>query len=320
MYRIPLPSEMFTETFEATDGTTIAYRVYNPERKQTVVLCSGIGCHELFFYPLYPVLFERFRVVFWDYRACGDSDTPPRDRLRVVDHVDDLERLFDVAGIAGAHFVGLSMGMHVTLEFYRRHKDKVRSIISCNGTCGHALQNLFRLPRPSKTVDRTCRVLIGLGPVIQPLARGFLKHPMFPTFARTLGFFKGNYSHVGAALFCERLAEIETAAYLATALEIDRASSADVLPRVSVPALIIAGERDAFVPAKVAREMAHSIPDSELWIIPGTGHAGMIEHGDEYAHLVQSFYEKIGAGRAVAEVTGLRRRKPATVRALRQVA
>lgn len=53
----------------------------------------------------------------------------------------------------------------------------------------------------------------------------------------------------------------------------ERAYSArDVLPRISVPILLVCGDHDIFFPKDVAEEAARLIPDSTLVLYPGQGH------------------------------------------------
>ncbi len=49
------------------------------------------------------------------------------------------------------------------------------------------------------------------------------------------------------------------------------ASIAD-LSRITVPTLVLSGDRDSFCPPEMAVTFHRAIADSELAIIPGTGH------------------------------------------------
>ncbi len=63
----------------------------------------------------------------------------------------------------------------------------------------------------------------------------------------------------------------------ATATRIDRC---DLLPRLAVPAMILAGAQDAIVSPDRSREMAEVIPDSTLAMIPDCGHVPQREAPD----------------------------------------
>jgi pimeloyl-ACP methyl ester carboxylesterase len=51
----------------------------------------------------------------------------------------------------------------------------------------------------------------------------------------------------------------------------------DLLPRITVPTLLIWGERDARSPPGAARQFEHAIPDAKLVVISGAGHISNLE-------------------------------------------
>lgn len=68
----------------------------------------------------------------------------------------------------------------------------------------------------------------------------------------------------------------------------------EILPRISCPALVIAGANDRTVPAEVHREMAAAIPDSRLELCPGYGHFNDMENPD-YPRLVEEFVREVSS-------------------------
>ncbi|WP_417210320.1 alpha/beta fold hydrolase [Antarctobacter sp.] len=58
---------------------------------------------------------------------------------------------------------------------------------------------------------------------------------------------------------------------------IDRPDSRASLGSITCPTLILCGEHDAWTPATVHRDMAVAIPNSQLVIVPGSGHLTPIE-------------------------------------------
>jgi 2-succinyl-6-hydroxy-2,4-cyclohexadiene-1-carboxylate synthase len=60
------------------------------------------------------------------------------------------------------------------------------------------------------------------------------------------------------------------------------------LPTLHIPILLIAGELDTKFSA-IARSMAQALPQSQLRIVPGAGHAVHLERPEEFASLVGDF-------------------------------
>jgi pimeloyl-ACP methyl ester carboxylesterase len=62
------------------------------------------------------------------------------------------------------------------------------------------------------------------------------------------------------------------------------------LRRVQVPAFIIAGDRDVIRPEHTVA-IYRSLPRAWLWIIPGSGHATLQEHADEFNRKTEEFFQ-----------------------------
>jgi pimeloyl-[acyl-carrier protein] methyl ester esterase len=60
----------------------------------------------------------------------------------------------------------------------------------------------------------------------------------------------------------------------------------DRLPEITVPVLIVHGQRDALVPAEAALAMAARLPNATLVTIPKAAHAPFLSHADEFAEAV----------------------------------
>ena len=74
----------------------------------------------------------------------------------------------------------------------------------------------------------------------------------------------------------------------------------DILPRIGCPTLVIGGEDDRVIEAKVQREMAQLIPNSRLKMYPGYGHGNSFVNPD-YPHQVASFLQEVMAPSASQE-------------------
>jgi len=71
-------------------------------------------------------------------------------------------------------------------------------------------------------------------------------------------------------------------------------SSADLLPKVDAPLLIVGGEKDVFTPASTQRKMHELVPDSELVIFEGAGHTLPLEEGERLCKVLGAFLDKHG--------------------------
>ena len=63
----------------------------------------------------------------------------------------------------------------------------------------------------------------------------------------------------------------------------------DLLPRITVPTLLIWGELDARSPLSVARQFEQAIPDTKLVVIPDAGHVSNLEQPERFNEAVREF-------------------------------
>ena len=84
--------------------------------------------------------------------------------------------------------------------------------------------------------------------------------------------------------YLEGMARIDTRLFVAMLSSAARHSAEDLLPSITVPTLVVAGERDGFTPPERSRSMAAAIPGAELLEIEGASHTAPIER----PHLVDS--------------------------------
>jgi pimeloyl-ACP methyl ester carboxylesterase len=57
----------------------------------------------------------------------------------------------------------------------------------------------------------------------------------------------------------------------------DRADRTWLLPTITVPTLVLVGERDTLTPPEDARAMARAIPGARLVVVPSSGHLVPLE-------------------------------------------
>jgi pimeloyl-ACP methyl ester carboxylesterase len=84
-----------------------------------------------------------------------------------------------------------------------------------------------------------------------------------------------------------------------------------VLPRLTVPTLVVAGEDDRLTPPAHARRIAEELPNLyELVVLPGTGHMGPLERPVEVADVLRRLMAEAGGERSTSHLEGSGR-KPA---------
>jgi pimeloyl-ACP methyl ester carboxylesterase len=190
--------------------------------------------------------------------------------------------------------VGLSFGVQVALELWRRHPDSVRALVLICGTAGHPLDRLSSSAAVRRGAAAMVRSLGARDTLARPLL-AFLRSEAGRRFACEVAYLSGGarrdacprhvlddlFAHV-AGLPPALLAEV-TASYL-------EHTAADVLPTITVPTLIVAGDRDQLTPVATAERMHRAIPNSQLVVFPGHSHLVQVEQPDAVHAAIDDFF------------------------------
>lgn len=263
-------------TAESADGTRLRFTVYG--EGLPLALCNGIGCSTMYFNYLRDYFEESLQVITWDYKGHGKSGDPANyNHLSMGDCADDLRRVLDAAGVESAVIGGHSMGCQVIFEAYRQFPDRVKGLIPILGSFESPIDNLMdsELPKYAfpfiyllgTTFPKQARALgkiIFNSPLMAPLARLFALNPLLTP------------EHDMRAYF-EHLSQLDPRLFYTMALEMQRHSARDVLPKIACPTLILAGSDDNMTPAWRSEEMHKLIAGSELMLIHTGSHVGLIE-------------------------------------------
>jgi pimeloyl-ACP methyl ester carboxylesterase len=197
-----------------------------------------------------------------DLRGHGLSDVEKAEDFSMDLFADDVARTLDAIGADKADLVGHSMGGYVLFSFWRRHRDRVRSLVFVD-TKPEADSPEAKEGR-EKTADLISSqgmlaLYEGLGPKMFGSAPSEdAKEKLRATFERTAP---------------------EVAAADALAMR-DRADSTGDLANIDVPVLWLHGEEDVLMPLDGARATAEKIPGARFVSIPKAGHAAPGENAE----------------------------------------
>jgi pimeloyl-ACP methyl ester carboxylesterase len=199
----------------------------------------------------------QFRYITYDHPGTGRSSKCSLP-MTTAQLAASATRILDELGIESAHVVGHSLGGAIAQELALRSPHRVRSLV----LIGSSTSGPLSVPADPRDVARVA--VHGLRPAIfsadflereperaDALMRALTAHPAPP------------WSIAGQ--------------FLAAGLH-DRGLD---LHRVTAPTLILHGERDLLVPVANARRLAAAIPDTELHVFPGAGHAVELERCEE---------------------------------------
>lgn len=270
------------------------YHVVEGEQGPWIVCLNGIGVTMAFWEPFAHRMAGAYRVVRFDFRAHGRSDTPrdPTD-VSIATCVDDLEAVMAGLKIDRAVLAGHSMGGQVAFEYYRRHPDRVLALIPTLATSGHAIQTFFDT-RLSLLAFGAFKRAVGLAPhLLSRAIRPALTSGVAEQGARLIGIVHRTLApHDIMERYMDQMVRMDLRSYAALAQTLQDHDASDMLHTIAVPTLVVAGDKDLFTPVRLAHDLVRRIPGAELLILPGGTHAGLIEQPDLLVLRVQKFLEE----------------------------
>jgi 3-oxoadipate enol-lactonase len=270
---------------------------------EPLLLVTGFTISAAVFEPVLDLYGGRFDVITCDNRGLVRSEAPLRP-TSMAELAADAAGLLRELGVESAHVCGLSMGGMIAQELAIRFPERVRGLVLGGTTPGG--------PRAARPTLRELRALGGaaaggwhdgarswLGEWVfseafrreQPeRAQELLRH-----FGRHRATAQGVWAHWWASVYHDTLSRLDC---------------------IQAPTLVMHGEQDAMAPISNARLLADRIPDAELCIVPGAGHAYMLERPRESFELLTGWLDRRGPIAAGVPRTGVAARAEPLTRAL----
>ena len=240
-----------------------------------LLLITGLGADASSWGMQLPRLAAHFRVITFDNRGAGRSETPPGP-YSTAEMARDAVALLDHLGIERAHVVGWSLGSLIAQELALSHGDRV-----------HRLALLSTFARPDATIalwltiaqQAEARGVDAAGIALWSLPWMFT--PAFMTQPAAVAASLPPTGHATDLLTVQR-----TAAQAAAILGHD---SADRLQTITAPTLVLVGAEDILSPPVYAQEVAAAIPGAQLHLLDYGGHGMMWEYSEAVTDALLAF-------------------------------
>lgn len=231
---------------------------------------------------------ERYRTVAVDLIGHGMTDAPPDpSRYRMERCIEDVWALLDALGVEGTAVLGYSMGGRVALHLAAADPGRLWALVVESASPG--IDDPEERARRREADEALAAELEAHG--IEAFVAKWEGLPLWATQARLP-------AEVRERVRRQRLQNRPQG--LAGSLRGMGAGAMEPLhgrlPGMTVPTLVIAGERDEKY-VRLGKQMARAMPRAELAIVPGAGHNVHLEEPDTFDGLVLSFLARHEPGR-----------------------
>jgi pimeloyl-ACP methyl ester carboxylesterase len=263
------------------DGLDLWWQRHGPPfgDRRPLVCSNGVGVSVFFWRYVVDGFCGERPVLLWDYRGHGRSqDVSDEHEVSVERCAEDLLLLLEDRGIEDAVLLGHSMGVQVDFELYRRDPSRVAALVAVLGTAGRPLKTFAGMKDGQPVFDLILNLFRAAGPRTQEVLRRVGRWPGTDTLVRLV---RAVHPRLAPASdlrrYREHLSSMDFPTFARMVEALGEHSAWDLLPRVQVPTLIIAGQRDTFSPLPLSEAMAEALPRSDMILLPDASHAGLVE-------------------------------------------
>jgi pimeloyl-ACP methyl ester carboxylesterase len=254
-----------TDGFLDRDGVAIHYDVHeNATDRSALLLTHGYAASALMWGPNVGALTTDRVAITWDLRGHGASASPIDPSAYSEEAaLADMVAILDEGAEGPVVLVGMSLGGYLSLAFHARWPERVAALVLVDTGPGfkndHARARWNDEARArADAFDRHGLDALGSGPEVAVSV----------------------HDPVGLALAARGMLTQQDDHVIAS------------LPSIQVPTLVVVGEQDE--PFRNAADyMAARIPDAELVVVPGAGHAANLDQPEAFNAAVTAFLDRV---------------------------
>jgi pimeloyl-ACP methyl ester carboxylesterase len=242
-----------------------------------LVLAHGLLMDGEMFAPQREALSSRCRIVTWDARCHGQTETTD-EPFSYWDLAEDLRGLLDHLGIARAVIGGMSQGGFVALRFALNHPDRVAALILLDTQAG--------------TEDPEKVALYGS--MLEVWEQDGLNDQLAEAIAAIVlgNDWPGRFEWISK--WRQQPRSLLRPAFNALAT---REDIHDRLGEIKAPAVVIHGTADAAIDMELAQRLCSGLANCwQLIRIEGGGHASNLTHPTPVNEAIQRFLDELDFG------------------------
>jgi len=236
-----------------------------------VLFSHGFFMDHSMFDPQVAALADRWRCIRWDERGHGKTETSS-DPFTYWDSGADALGLLDHLGIEQAVLAGMSQGGFLSLRAALTAPERVRALILID------TQDRPEDPEKRAGYDQLIEAFMAPGGPPQEvldIIAGIILAPDYPD----------------NATWQERWRNIDrdVLRQIYTTLTTREDDVRERLGELTMPVLVIHGDADPAIEVARAEAVAEALPDAELVVIAGAGHAANLTHPDDVNPHIERF-------------------------------
>jgi 3-oxoadipate enol-lactonase len=249
----------------------LRYEVAGSADAPVVLLGPSLGTTSAIWAAQIPLLARQFRVVAFDHRGHGKSESPPGP-WAIDDFGLDVVALLDELDVSRISYVGVSLGGMVGMWLTAHVPQRVeRLVVICTSAHLHAQQYW---------ADRAATVRKhGMQAIVDPVVERWFT----PAFAARCGDVVQQHKQM--------LGSTPVQGYAAACEAIGAMDLRPDLPHISAPTAVIVGADDLAIPVENSHEIAAAVPGARLVVVRDAAHLANVEQPEQVSRAIVEHLE-----------------------------
>lgn len=278
------------------DGSELLVKTYGRTEAPPLLLTHGWGLNSDEWVYTHRELANHFRLIVWDEAGLGASKQPTNRDFSLEKMATDLESVLALAGGGPAVLVGHSIGGMIILTFCRLYPETLAA-----GVSGLVLTHTT-YTNPIRTTSHAAFLSAIEKPVLVPLMYLTIALSPLVWLMNWLSYRNGS-AHLSnmkssfagtetweqidfSARFTARARPLVLARGMLGMMKYDATA---VLKTITLPTLVVAGNKDTTCKPEASARMRDEIPGARLVTLAPARHLGLIEHHTQYAQAIHDF-------------------------------
>jgi 3-oxoadipate enol-lactonase len=255
------------------NGLEVAYRFDGPENGHVVLMANSLmSSHAMWDWNV-PALTDRYRVLRYDKRGHGGTQTTP-GTYSIAQLADDAVGLLDALQIKKVHFVGLSIGGMIGQQIGARFPERVYSLSLCD--------TASEMPPRSLWEDRfaTARKE-GLAGLVDGTIKRWFTDPFVHRAPQDIEKVR------------QMILETGVDGYIGCGSAVRDMAQTTMLLKIKTPTLILTGRQDPACTVEQSIVLNRMIEGSKFVIIEEAAHLSNIEQPAVFNQTIREFIDSV---------------------------
>jgi len=261
------------------DDKKVFYLLEGDEQNDVLVILNGIMMSHRSWEPFMAELKRHFRILRVDFLDQGQSDRMDKPYTQAL-QVDMLEQLLSHLKLKAVNLTGISYGGSIALQYAAAHPGRIRRMVVLNAAA-RTTPWLRDIGRGWNAVARTRS-----GEAYYHITIPYIYSPQF--YQKHQSWMEARKQKL-MPLFSDS-DFLDAMTRLTTSAETHDVEAA--LAFIRVKTLIVAADHDFLTPVVEQEHLAESMPNAQLVIFPGCGHASMYEKPGLFISTLVGFFKE----------------------------